>query len=181
MSAMWSALARAEVQFALLGLLLCFVWWFRGWYKDVNYDRKRLGESNASIKDDVKDIKKGFEDVKRIVFLMAGRVLPPEAIIQRNSPLQLTEYGKNLSRQIDGEALAVRLAESAWTEAKHKEEHELQNFSSRYVYDYFELNPVHEKEVEKLTYESDLTRPEIYQILTIELRDVLVAKLKQAR
>lgn len=108
------------------------------------------------------------EDVKKIL----ARLGP--SAVSAESPLRLTDLGREISAEIDAETVANSLAASFGRQAAEMQPYEIQDFCFDYVRDRFRPEPAQIARMRKSAYDHGVSIDVVNQVLAIELRDRLV-------
>ena len=136
------------------------------WVGDVNaFKSGALVELLREIRDDIRTL--------------LDRV--PAVVVARGSPLRLTELGKTVAKEIDAHAwmatLAAGLADRA--AATPMSPYDLQEFCLTYMREKYEPTLEQGDRIKACAYDNGLKREDVLEILAIELRDMLLAKLAE--
>ena len=107
---------------AILGLGWKAAYWASGVDKDRSALKENAEKDRSSFKDVVKEIR---DDIKKIL----GR-LPPVPVTA-SSPLQLTDFGKSISKEIDAKEWAEKLASELVERVRGNQPYEIQEFAKR--------------------------------------------------
>jgi len=130
-------------------------------------------DSNMSnFKDFMREIKDDISDIRNSIFNISTQMT--SKVAGNQSPIQLTNLGKEISAQIDAPAWAEKLAEKAKENVKGKEPYDIQEFSFKYVQNHKNYLDEERILIRKIAYEKGLTEFEVRQVLGIELRDRLL-------
>ena len=144
-------------------------------------DRKAFKETadadretfQKAITEDRKRFRTILDDIKKI-FHRLGQV---ETTFQ--SPLRLTDYGRELLAGIGGEPWATRLATTLRRKVEGMEAYEIHEFCFEYVAN--DLDPSDDEQVamRRTAYEKGAEMEQIQRVLAIELRDRLLTMTNQ--
>ncbi len=110
----WGTIASITVAVIALGTGLFVT---GRWVGGVNEHRNTVKDTLAEIREDVKNI------LKRI----------PPSTVARESPLHLTDFGQDISEQLDARTWAQRTAAELWDDVEGKQDFEVQEFCFDYV------------------------------------------------
>lgn len=138
------------------------------WIGQVNTDRKSFKEFMKELKNDVGEIR---NDIKSIL----SRLSPP--IVAGKSPIQLTEYGKELAEKASMHQVASRLAPILLDSIGDFETFEVHDFCLNYARS--ELPETEERQVSKGAFEAGASKDDIRLILAILLRNELLRLMDQ--
>ena len=127
------------------------------WVGAVNADR-------TSFKAFMKEIR---DDLKKILSRLPPRVYVGE------SPIELTELGRSISRRLNGKDWAEGHAESLREEMRGKEPYEVQGMCFEYAKN-FEPEGDMEGMIQTIAYENGIKREAVLDVLALELRDRLI-------
>ena len=127
------------------------------WVGAVNTDRRSFKEFMTEVRDDLKK--------------MLSR-LPPR-VYAGDSPIELTELGRNISTRLNGKEWAEEHAAILREEIKGKEPYEVQGICFGYAKEY-EPSQDMERMIQTIAYENGIKREAVLDVLALELRDKLI-------
>ncbi len=151
----WGTITSIAVAVIALGTVLFVT---GRWVGSVNEHRNIVKDTLAEIREDVKNI------LKRI----------PPSTVASESPLRLTDFGQDISEQLDAKTWARRTAAQLRNEVEGKQDFEVQEFCFDYVGTQFKPDDEQGRKVGKIAYEHGIDREQVLKVLTIELRDALL-------
>ena len=135
------------------------------WVGRVNSDRtnfktfmKDVGEKLEAIQTDIKQIFK---------------ILPPSETIRSDSPIQLTELGEKVSKEIGAMQFANETVPVLENEAKGLEPFEIESLSQDYVFGRLPEN--WRRNVGRASYKFGINTKAVSDVLWVVLRDELLA------
>ncbi len=102
-------------------------------------------------------------------------------VTESASPIQLNEIGQRFSKQIGAADWARKVAADEIDVIKHKEPYQIHEFCIGYVEELFKSDKEEieqTKQIRKLAYEAGISRKQLTQILTIELRDAFIKQIQ---
>ena len=111
------------------------------------------------------------DDFKTIL----GR-LPPVSVTA-SSPLQLTDFGKSISKEIDAKEWAEELASGLVEQVRGSQRYEIQEFAKKYLQEELTPNDQQLIKLRQCAYKKGLELELVREVLGIELRDKLLNKL----
>ena len=141
------------------------------WKGKVDSDRAAFKVFIEDVREDIREIR---EDIKRIFRNL------PRRIAATNSPLRLTEWGKEISEEIKAKAWAGNLALNLADQLKGKLPYEIQETARNYCMNHLVMNEKELELCENCAYEQGATLDVIKQVLGLELRDVLLKQFDLA-
>ena len=154
---------------ALFGLgtsILGLVWKVSKWTGSVDDDRTSFKKFMEKIDNNIEKI---HEDIQRI-FQRLGPS-PTGA----SSPIELTEYGEELSKKLNARNWASQTALTIQADVSEKEPFQVHEFCKGYV---GQISVETHPEVFKLAYENGISDENMRSVLTIVLRDELLGNLR---
>ena len=136
----------------------------------------------GSVRTDVNTLKVFMEEIRNDIKKIFERL--PSSTTGGQSPINLTDLGKEISQELN----AAQWAKSVAISLIHRERQELENSShyeiQKYCFDLVEeragLTPMG-KEVEKSAYKRGLKKQQVLDVLAVELRDALFEQLKMEK
>ena len=183
----------------LLGLL-AFVWWLRGWTKDITAEisslRKDTTAEISSLRKDTtaeisslkKDTTAEISSLKKEMQRFARFVDRWEPILIMNfeksmeshkSPINLTDYGEEVSQVIDAESLATEYSAQLKAKLEGKSAYEIQEYCFNYAKDEMlaDIKNNHPEQYKALTdyaYKEGKEVKKIMRVMGIVLRNKLL-------
>ena len=131
------------------------------WKGEVDADRKSFKKFMERIGRDISALR----DELRTYFLEERRPL-----IRPGSPLELTEYGKEISKELSGETWASTISGSVTDKLRDSDAYEIQQFCFGFV-ESAEYSDEERTLIREIAYRHGLTEGNILRILAIEIRD----------
>ena len=128
------------------------------WYGAVNNDRDSFKEFMTEVRDDIKEI--------------LSRLSPPPVAGQ--SPVQLTDFGKEISEAVSAAEWARNEAAKLVDSAKGKEEFEIFEACMDHVSEAFAEDSEFEKSVKSGAYEIGTDSDSVLKVYQVELRDQIL-------
>ena len=154
---------------AVVGALIgigTILWRAASWKGGVDEHRKGMDEHRKTVSDFMGEIR---ADIKRIF----DRLPPVPAGVQTGSPLTLTDFGQEMSKNMGAANWAVEVAPTLQGDLVGKQAFEVDAFSRKYVYEQMREDP----RVAKCMYEMGVERDNALNVLHVVLRDRLIAVL----
>ncbi len=136
---------------------------FARWTSSVDSDRANLKEFMKEVRGDIKKI------LQRL----------PPASISTDSPLRLTDFGKQLAEEADANKIVDRLYESREIEkeVQGKSKYEIQEFCFEYMANKVELLDNEAKIIQRCAFNNGISHKDISRVLGIVLRDKIFSIL----
>ena len=97
--------------------------------------------------------------------------------MSETSPLSLTDKGRKMLAEIDGENWAQELAAKQVDKVRDMDEYQVQEFCFNFAKKDLELTEEQKAKIRKCAYENACNREETLEVLAIELRDLLLEKI----
>ena len=134
------------------------------WVGHVNSDR-------ASFKEFMKEVREKFD---RIV-----ERLPPPPIVSSESPVRLTDRGREISRKYGVEQWVSREVPRLMAGVRGKPDYEIHDQCMAHVRSLFGRDEALRNRMRAAAYESGIEVEQIQKIYAVELRDALLTNLEQ--
>ncbi len=134
------------------------------WTSNVDAARKGWSEVAGQIRTDIEQIRSRID----ALFTAFGR-----QTLGAESPLRLTEFGQELSKNLKTTAWAARTADSVQEEVAGMEAWEIQDYC--FTYSKERLSEDRERDVKRVAYEAGVEDLQVRNVLAVELRDQLLA------
>ena len=136
------------------------------WTGNVNSDRNSFKEFMSEIKDKLDEINNHIIEIFKKL---------PEPLTKGQSPLVLTDYGKELSNLTNASKIAERLSEKLQGDVANLADYEIQAFCEDYLKKNFRPTAEEDSNIKKCQYEKGVSRDAIVnEVIMIELRDKLL-------
>ena len=159
----WLVLASAAT--ILLVAIIRGLMKYSEWKGGVNSDRKSFSEF-------IKETKGILEEIRNDIKQIFHKLDPPVA--ESKSPMQLTEYGEELSQKLNAQDWAERTAPTVLAKVSGKQPFEIHNFCKDFVQEFsVKTHP----DVFERSYESGITDENMKIVLAIVLRDELLKQI----
>ncbi len=126
------------------------------WLRDVHNAKEGWGAVVGEIRADIKNI--------------LLRLPPTPVPVESGSPLQLTDFGREMAKSMDASSWAEDLAPSLQGDLAGKRAFEVDEFSRKYVHEKMR----HDERVSKCMYEMGVDRDDALKVLHVVLRDELL-------
>ena len=133
---------------------------FARWTGSVDKDRENFKSFMKEVRDDIKDI--------------LSRLSPPP--VTRGSPLRLTDFGEEISKSIEAQQWAEKIAPSLMHKVGGKEPFEIDRFCIDYVE---RLSPEWDRKIAQSSYEFGIKESGIKSVLHVVLRDEILKTVGQ--
>ena len=127
------------------------------WVGSVNSDRTSFKAFMEEIRDDFKKV------LSRL----------PRRVYAGESPIELTELGRTISRRLNGKHWAEDHAENLREEVKGREPYEVQGMCFEYAKN-FQPEGDMERMIQTIAYENGIKREAVLDVLALELSDRLI-------
>lgn len=129
------------------------------WKGEVDSDRK-------AFKEFMNEIEKKIEDVLER--------LPPRKVVTQASPLQLTDFGKEIAEEIEAEKWAEEIVMHLTKEVKGKSPYNIQQYCFEYVRN-FEFDEVKDEDLRGCAYMRGIELDDVKRVLAVVLRNRLLS------
>lgn len=134
----------------------------------IKEDAEWRGKMDAHKSDVTIFIKEIREDIKRIF-----QRLPP-APVSSESPLALTEFGEQISKDLRAQNWAKKHAQNLLNKVTGSPEYEVYEYCVEYVKDEFKPTEEESAVLRKVAYNHGITVEQVLEVLIVELRDELL-------
>ena len=141
---------------------IAFVFWAGNWHGSVNSDRTTFKKFMEEIRKDIKEI------FRRL----------PDPMVAGGSPLQLTEKGQMLSRQIDAASVASAIADTLRDEVQDMHPYEIQ----KKCFDWVTIEKLpneYQERAKSAAFEQGIKMSQVLEVIAIEVRDILLTPEQQ--
>ncbi|MCY4672312.1 MAG: hypothetical protein OXD43_00855 [Bacteroidetes bacterium] len=143
------------------------------WKGSVDADRANFKEFMREIREDIKEINGKIDKINDALRDIFSRL--PAKIETTQSPLGLSDLGKDVSKDLDAVSWANKTADMVQDKVKGKEAYQIQRFSFEYAdrddhYTDEERNQIH-----RIAYDRGISEEQVRRVLGIELRDKLLS------
>ena len=143
-----------------------------GWVIRVERGLSKKDESITFLKDAVKELK---SDIKQL--FRDQSAVSTGSVVERNSPLHLTDRGHSISEELDVTAWATQTAQDIFPKLKVSHPYDVQVFCMDYVDHPSNFDTEFMDRIKYYAYEEGFSMSQIRDVLAIELRDAIVKKL----
>ena len=126
------------------------------------------------LEEAVKDIKKNIKDILDVLVKRGSPVAGGK------SPLTLTSLGKEIAEEVSAREWAQNLAGALIKEVVEvigKHSYEIEEFCFQYMREEPLLSEEINQKIKKAAYEKGITKRDVLDVLALELRDELIARL----
>lgn len=151
------------VVLSVLGALGGAVWWASSIHSKV-----------GSLDDSMKEVRNDMTEVRNDIKKIFAR-LPLPTTVEGKSPLALTEFGQEISNELEAKKWADALALQLSAKVRGKEEFEIYEFCADYVSNLCTSDTNQDVKIRKAAYNHGIGRDQVLNVLVIELRDSLLA------
>lgn len=155
--------ATSILSFIVLATALIFV---GRWVGAVNSDRTSFHTFTGEVRDDIKEI-------------LSRLSSPPP--VSRQSPVQLTEFGKTISETVSATEWARKAATHLVETVRDKEEFEIYEACIDHVSESFEHDSEFSRAVKAGAYQIGTDSSDVLQVYHVELRDQILALMSGKR
>ncbi|MDE2826719.1 MAG: hypothetical protein OXL40_05330 [Bacteroidota bacterium] len=142
------------------------------WSGSVNSDRSSFKEFMREIKEEIKNINNKFDKINE-KFNDVFRRLPP-SVAKEDSPLKLTEFGREISKLALAYDWAVKTADKLENEVKGKKPYQVQKFAFKVAENNEYFSDKEYERIQEAAYERGIDEKLVRTVLGIELRDKLL-------
>ncbi len=164
--------AGAVLFVAICGGLIALGRWMGSTGKEVTNLEKTAARDRSAFNKVAEEIKRDIdvirEDIKRILNLLPST----PALVQGDSPLRLTEFGKQVSASMRAPAWAGQVALELKHELAGKQPYQIDAMSRKYVQD--DLSDEMKERVAIAAYEFGIEEDGVHRVLAVVLRDKLL-------
>ena len=137
-------------------------------YRDsINEKFEIINEKFEAIRASISDLRQGITSIEA---WLQGRFRRTPFFTK--SPLKLTDFGIDLSKNLDANKWALNAAKFLFDLSKGKKEYEVHELCLEYVKD--KLDTLMQEEVKRVSYESGISKKDVRIVLAIVLRDKLL-------
>ena len=136
----------------------------------------RAGSWIGSVNSDRESFKEFMNEVREKLDKIFER-LPPPPVVASASPVRLTEFGQEISRNLNATGWASEKAAQLQARVTDMEPFQIHAFSKEYVGDQSATDPVLQALIAKGAYEHGVEMDSIREVFTVELRDALFRAL----
>lgn len=157
---------------AFLGASITFVIRVERFMSKKNESIRFLEKAIEELKVDVKELR---TDVKVLFRNNSGD--SSVSVVERNSPLRLTEVGDSISEALDVKTWATGTAQDVVPKLKWSHPYDIQVFCMDYVDHTSNFDTEFMNRIKSYAYEEGLSMSQIRDVLAIELRDAILKKL----
>lgn len=151
-----------------IGTLMRYTFKAGEWKRGVDEDISSFEEFSERVEASLSKIERDIKDLSERI---------PVPIIKGSSPLSLTEFGKEVSSEINAKDWAKSKSQTLWRELDGKEPYEIHEFCETYVQSEVNVEDI-EGSIKRTIYEHGLKRDDVMSLLAIELRDSLFRALQ---
>lgn len=165
-----AVVAAIGLTLTLLGAIGGFIWKTARWVEKVDSQTSGLRELAEEIRDNLREIRTHINDI-------LGR-LPPPRTVQNGSPVQLTEFGREVAAKLQagewGSQIAPRLAKRL----AGKQPFEIDDFTRTYVADELSPNSAWGVRIAECAYEFGIDQAGVRAVMQVVLRDEILRILE---
>jgi len=124
-------------------------------------------------------LEKFLEKIDLKIDKITDKILPlfshvSRKVIGSDSPLRLTDFGKEIAEKLNADHWADQLAETVKEEVKGKEPYNIQEFSFKYVQDDDHYSDEDRQFIRNVAYEKGVSENQVREVIGIELKDKLL-------
>ena len=160
----WMIAVAAGGGLTIIGGLVTGAFKFGGWKGRVDSDRTTFNAFMTEIRKDIAEI------------LLR---LSPTPTATSTSPIRLTDFGKEISRELDVKAWATIRAESLLDQARGKQEHDVYDLCIEHVQAQSDKDEALRNTIRTSAYQHGIDAAQVQRVYVIELRDELLRKIKE--
>ena len=144
------------------------------WVGHVNSDRKNFRDFMTEVRNGINEISRGINEISRGINEVLRR-LPP-APVAKDSPLTLTDLGKEMSKTLHAREWAEDVATTFSERVKGKEPYQVHEMCFDYIKNEFTPTTDQDRGIGTCAYEKAIDRDKVLDVFAVELRDVLLEK-----
>ena len=145
--------------------------------REIRADIGAIRANNREIRADIGAIRAGNREIRAILKGMSADITKillrlPSRFVGNESPLRLTDLGKEVAQELNLTAWAASVAVTLESEAEGKEPYEIQDLCYAYVTD--RLSEETERSVKRCAYRRGVKWKRLLDVLAVVLRDELL-------
>ena len=146
------------------------------WVGSVNSDRASFKEFIDKIEKKLDDLVRRVDEIGNDVAGIKGQIKP--AATSGQSPVQLTDYGQEVSNKLKIRQWAEHEADRLTGTVKGKQEFEIFDACKEYVGNHFERDSDFNAFVRAGAYDIGREKEVVFEVCAVELRDAVLARLQ---
>ena len=154
----------------VIGSVIVLIFKVGKWFQATDQVKRDLG----SIKETLAKVVEEFRDDIKKIFLY----LRPE--VSSSSPLELTDFGRELSTDIGGQEWARQKASELASRVRGQPAFEVHEFAAEYVQGNTNFDEAFFQRMRECVYNRGAKIEQIRNVLAVELRDALLKNLPDA-
>ena len=144
--------------------------------KEVKAEQRSFGESLKEVKTNQTAFWQSMKQVEEKISNIPEH-LPSPSVVEAQSPIQLSKFGKKISENLSVDKWAADHAVSLVDKASEKQEFEIFEMCVEYVGDQFDNDLNFNRNFRKGAYEVSTDVEQVKKVYAVELRDALLALL----
>ena len=102
--------------------------------------------------------------------------LPPRKVVAESSPLQLTEFGRTISDDIDAKGIAQSLVASVMPNMHGKPAYDIQEFCFAHLNE-CELPEAQLNKIKQCAFDNGIEQENVRRVIAVELRNLILSEL----
>ena len=138
------------------------------WYGSVNSDRRSFKTFMDKVGSDLDDIRANIQNIFHLL---------PRPVVESNSPVQLTDFGREIAKKVFAEEWAAQQAPILADDAKGKPEFEVFDLCVGHVEKMYKENDSFNANVRKGAYECGTSTTDVMKVYHVVLRDAVLKLL----
>ena len=154
----------------VLGAAVGLIWKAARWVEKVD-------SQNDGFRDLAKDIRDNLQEIRTHINDILGR-LPPPRTVQSGSPVQLTDFGRQVAAELKADKWASQAAPPVAMRLVGKHPFEIDDFSRTYVDEKLSLDSTWSERIAACAYEFGIDQAGVRAVMHVVLRDEILRVLK---
>lgn len=150
---------------AIFGYIVKWIIKVERWMGKIDESIRLLEEGAREMRTDIKGLFRNNSGVSSV------------QVVEKNSPLRLTEAGHSISEALDVKEWAMLTAQDVVPKLRWSHPYDIQVFCMDYVDDPSNFDTEFMDRLKYYAYEESLSMSQIRDVLAIELRDAILKKL----
>ena len=130
------------------------------------------------IQFEIREMRTDFKEMQKAV-VNIYKIFPSEKTVEENSPIQLSELGREVSNEIDASNWAQKHALQLISSSRDKEEFEIFDSCVDYVDDKFQSDQSFYKTIRSTAYNRSISNSSILKVFQVELRNHIIKLLEE--
>ena len=136
-----------------------------------------IGEFKTHVETTFREIKDSIDKIRESISSINSRLAHLSGLVGHNSPISLTDKGREVSAELEGSEWAIKEASRLADRIEGKNEYEIQEFCFEYVREDFTPDNELNKKLQECAYRRGATVDDLKEVLAVELRDAMLKRL----